>query len=234
MIHCPACASEQDAMLAVCPACKSSLREINVGYADQAALDVDRAALEAEGWTLFSSKTTGATDHAIEATFHRTPPIAPRQVLAAPVVVSQPVAQQTASQTQSVMNGFQGGFYGCFGVLAAVIVVIVGLVVVGSIAGGGKAASIAGGGGPARLEVGGTPGMIFTGAILDGTGTRSVSGKTPASYSLTPTSIYYSVSFQKGIGSFDNGTLDVALTCNGHTSRNSTTAQYGVVAVTCR
>lgn len=81
----------------------------------------------------------------------------------------------------------------------------------------------------ATLSIDGTPALQFSGSIQDGAGGHSVEGVVPSVYNLQPAGVY-SVVFQKR---GRPGVLTVTITCNGERRMNTTSAEFGVVSVTC-
>ena len=84
--------------------------------------------------------------------------------------------------------------------------------------------------GQATVLITGSTGMTFAGALGEGLDQRSVSGRTPTTYNLRSNFGIFVAVIQKDR---ENGSLTVEIQCARDGSRQTTTAPFGVVTVTC-
>jgi hypothetical protein len=128
------------------------------------------------------------------------------------------------------------GFGGCLVIFAVIGVLVVGLVILVSVAvsnDSGTKELVTGNASDVTVSVSGTTGLTFSGSVGSASGQRSVEGSVPASFTISGTGssgIFTSVMQKKQ----ESGTLTVTMNCrNGGNKSGDTTAAYGVVTVSC-
>lgn len=127
------------------------------------------------------------------------------------------------------------GMLGCLGIFAAVGIFVVLMIVLLAAAFSsdeGIQELATGNADDVSVRVSGSAGLKFSGSIGSASGQRTVDGTVPATFTIPGENS--SGIFTAVIQKMDaDGTLEVTLECREGRQQNSTTAEYGVVTVSC-